>query len=57
MIDSKESALSVAVKRMVESSEMVEASKDKSDEASILLQEHHKRNWKKVRIMMNDDHS
>ena len=57
MIDSKEAALNVAVKRMVESSEMAEAAKEKTDEASILLQEYHKRNCKKVRIMINDDHS
>ena len=52
-----ETALNVAIKRMVEHSKMTEASKDNADEASVLLQEHHKRNCNKAHIMMSDDHN
>ena len=55
--ESKETALNEAVKRMVGSSKMDEASKEKMDEASVLLQEHHKHNCKKVRIMMKNYHN
>ena len=55
MIDSKETTLNLAVKHTVESSKMAEVSKDNADEASVLLQEYHKRNCKKFRIMMSDD--
>ena len=51
----KDTALNVSIKLMVESSKMTEASKDKTDHASVLIQEHHKRNCKKVRMMMNND--
>ena len=55
MIDTKDTALNAAIKRIVEYSKMAEASKDKTDEASILIQKCHERDHKKVRMMMNDD--